>query len=296
MSHLNNHVAVTGRRALLLGSIASIAAAPLPRGVAISIDATNGRCVVPVLLDGQVARMVLDTGAERTVITAAAASRLRLRRDLWVDTPMVGAGGLAEAHPNADVSSATLGGVVLYQSLPGRALSLSVTDQLLDGADGLLGADMLRHQTLDLDMPKARLVLQPVSEAVPTNNSIPLRPWTRGLLLAPLRVDDQELTALVDTGASGTLINARGLYKLGITPARAAQDPVVSVAGLGGRFRAHIHQFASLQFGELSMPAPLLLTTPVPEVAFDVILGLDILGREQFRISYTSLRLDFKSA
>jgi predicted aspartyl protease len=295
MNDLDCRIAVTSRRALLLGSIATIAAAPLPTDTAVSIDVTDGRCVVPMLLDGRLARMVVDTGAERTVMTSTAAARLGLRRDLWVDTPMVGAGGLVETHPNVDVGSATLGGAALFQNLPGRALSLSVTNQPLGDADGLLGADLLRHHTLDLDMQKARLVLWPAGEAVPAGHSMPLWPWARGLLLAPLRVDGQELTALVDTGASATLVNARGLYKLGITSARAAQDPAVTTAGLGGSFQAHMHRFAALQLGPLTLPDPLLLAASVPEAAFDVILGMDILGRQRLLLSYASLKLGFKT-
>jgi predicted aspartyl protease len=278
---------------LLLGSIASIAAAPLPPGVAIPMDVADGRCVVRVLLDGKAARMVLDTGAERSVLTRAAATRLGLRRDLWVDTPMVGAGGLVETHPNVDAGTASLGGVALFQNPLARGLSLAVTNMPLGSADGLLGADVLCHHTLQLDMPRAQLLLQPAHAALAARNTVPLRPWARGLLLAPLRLDGQNLTALVDTGASATLINARGLYKLGLTPARLAQDPVVSTAGLGGSFHTQPHRFTALQCGQLIVPAPLLLTAPVPEAAFDAILGLDILGRQRFSLSYTSLRLGF---
>ncbi len=294
MSDLNHRFAATSRRALLLGSVATMAAAPRPGTIVVSVDVTDGRCVVPVLFDGRMARMVVDTGAERTVITRAAAARLGLRRDLWVDTPMVGAGGLLETRPNVDVGYATLGGVALLQNLPGRGLSLSVTDLPLGEEDGLLGGDMLRHHTLDLDMQTAQLVLGPPGETFSAGNCVPLQPWAHGLLLAPLHVDGQELTALVDTGASATLINARGLYKLGITSAGAARDPVVTAAGLGGSFQGHMHRFAALQLGQLTVSNPLLLTAPVPEAAFDVILGLDILGQQRFLLSYASLRLGLR--
>ena len=264
--------------------------------VAVSIDVIEGRCVVPMLLDGRTARMVVDTGAEWTVLNRAAATRLGLRRDLWVDTPMTGAGGLVERHPNVDAGSATLGGVALFQNEAGRSLSLSVTSQNLGNADGLLGSDLLRHHTLDLDMPNAQLILRPASASVPADNSVPLRPWAHGLLLTTLRLDGKELTALLDTGASATLVNARGLSKLGITTARAALDPVVTTSGLGGRFQAHLHRFASLQLGALTFSSPLLLTAAVPEPAFDVILGLDVLGRQRLLLSYASLRLDLAPA
>jgi len=52
--------------------------------------------------------MMLDTGAERMVMSRAGAVRVGLRRDLWVDTPMVGAGGLLKTPPNVDVGYASL--------------------------------------------------------------------------------------------------------------------------------------------------------------------------------------------
>ena len=216
---------------MLLGGIAMMAACTtavaLPGAVAVPVDVADGRCVVAVLLDGRVARMVVDTGAERTLVTRAAAQRLGLRRDLWVDTPMEGAGGQVERHPNVDVGSPSLGKMALFQET-GRGLSLAVTDLNLGDADGLLGSDLLRHFTLDLDMPKARLVLLPAGGTMAAGNCVQLRPWARGLLLCPVRVDQQELTALVDTGAGATLINARGLHRLGITAANLAGDPVVT--------------------------------------------------------------------
>src|SRR5580698_26191 len=107
-----------GRRTALLGSITSLAAGA-PPDAAIPVEATNGRCVVAVMLDGRKAHMLLDTGTERSVVTSAAVRRLRLRSDPWVDTILRGAGGLLETHPNADVNSATMGRVTLFQRLPG---------------------------------------------------------------------------------------------------------------------------------------------------------------------------------
>ncbi len=288
---VNDRPTVISRRSEL-GSVVVLAAAPLPPVIAVPIEVKDGRCVVPMLLDGRRARMVVDTGAERTVVTRAAAARLGLRRDLWVDTPMVGAGGLLETHPNVDADSATIGGTRLFHELPGRGLSLSVTDLQLGDADGLLGGDLLRHYTLDLDMPQARLALRPAWTA-PTGNVVAVQPWARGLLLAPLRLDGTELTALVDTGASRTLINARGLHRMGITAADAVRDPVVSASGLGGSFQAHLRQFGALQLGQTRFPNALLLIAAVPEIAFDMILGLDVLGQQRFLLSYASLRLGF---
>jgi hypothetical protein len=59
------------------------AAAPRPHAVAtdIPIDIVGGRCFVRVRLDNRPATLLLDTGAETTLLCEAAANRLLLRPD-----------------------------------------------------------------------------------------------------------------------------------------------------------------------------------------------------------------------
>jgi len=278
------------RRGVLLGLLASSAGrASAAAGVAVEI--IGQRCVVPVELDGRTARMILDTGAERTVVTRAAAVRLGLRADAWVATTMRGAGGLLESHANVDVGVASVGGMRLSQKLESGALSLSVTGADLGGADGLLGGDLLRRYTVDLDFPRARLSLRQGEPA--ETDFVRLRPWGRDLLLASLRLDGVDLIGLVDTGAAASLVNARGLYRLGLSPERLADDPVVSLVGLGGRIPARPHRFTELDFGGFGIARPLLLTAAVPEIGYDLTLGMDVLGRQRLVLSYSDMSLGF---
>jgi hypothetical protein len=285
-------VSMIGRRAVLLGGLASLGAVG-PTDAAVPIAIANRRCIVPVLLDGRKARMVLDTGAERTVVTREAVKRLGLRLDLWVESTLRGAGGSLETHANADIGVATVAGVPLFQRQPGDGLSLAVTSADLADADGLLGADVLRHYALDLDFPRARLALRPAYQVAPAVETMRLRLLWPDLLLAPVRLDGHDLTALVDTGASASLVNARGLYRLDLTPERVGQDPAVSMMGLGGKFTAHLHRFAELGFGSLTVPEPLMLTAAIPEPAYDLTLGLDVLGQQRVLLSYVALTLGF---
>jgi predicted aspartyl protease len=282
-----------GRRAALLGGLASLGAAAAPGEAAIPIDVSRGRCILPVLLDGRVARMVLDTGAELTVVTRAAVARLGLRPDPWVGTTLRGAGGLLERHANADAVSAQAGGIKLFQGQPGRGLSLPVTSSDLGGADGLLGGDVLRHYTLDLDIPNARLVLRGAVAPAQTAGAVLLQPLRRDLLLAPVQLDGHALTALLDTGAAASLINARGLYRLGLLPARQVHDSLVPMQALGGESMVRRHRFGELRIGAVTVPEPTILTQAVPEPAYDLVLGLDVLGRQRLVLSYPGMTLQF---
>jgi len=280
-----------GRRLMLSGGLASLCAAAPSADPQIPVDRVNGRCLVPVRLDGGLARMVLDTGAARSVITRAAALRLGLSLDPWVQTTLRGAGGQLETHRNADVRMAAIGPARLLQRPSEPGLSLAVTSSGLDGADGLLGGDILRYFDLDLDVPHGRMALRQAGRSRAGPGAVPLTPLWPDLLLAPVALQGQELTALVDTGSSVSLVNARGLDRLGLSQAAMADDPPAATAAIGGRFPVRVHRFTALRLGALGVPAPMLLTAFVPEPAFDLILGMDVLGRQRVVVSYQSLRL-----
>ena len=252
--------------------------------------------MVPALLDGRAARLVLDTGATWTTLTRAAVTRLRLPLDPWVSSTIIGAGGGLEQHQNAIVRAAAVGGTRLIQRGPGAPLSLRVAAIDLGDADGLLGGDVLRHATLDLDIGNARMALRPPGAAAPATAALRLQALFPDLLLAPVRLDGHDLIALLDTGADRSLINARGLYRLGLTPAAIAPDPFVTAAAIGGRFQAQAHRFAEFSFGPIRLPAPLLMVIDQPEAGFDLLLGRDVLSRERLLLSYSALTLGFGAA
>ncbi len=284
------------RHAALLAGLAKFAAAASPPGPGIPINVTTGRCLVPVSLDGRVATMVLDTGAEMSVMTGAAAARLRLRSDPWISTTLRGATGLLERRADVDVHQALAGGTELFQSRPGIGLTLPVTTADLGGADGLLGGDILRHFTLRLDMPGHRLFLLAAQTLSPTPTEVHLRQFRHTLLLAPVTLDGARLTALVDTGSSATLLNARGLYRLGLASAQMQRDPAAPIQAIGGRSAAREHRFSRLSIGTVSLSDPSVMVVPIPEAAYDLVLGLDILGRQPLLISYSDLTMKLAPA
>ncbi len=235
--------------------------------------------LVAVRLEGQLARLLLDTGATRSVLTVAAVRRLGLHSDAWVDTLLRGAGGRLESHANADVAQASAGPLRLFQR-PGQGLSFSVTRQVFGGADGLLGGDVLKHVEIAVSAA-GEVTLSPPGRVTVTPG-VALSPLFPDLLLAPVTLDGQALTALVDTGASMTLLNARGLHKMG----RLGAGTPATIQALGGPAEVQSHQFKHLTVGPLAIDAPRLLSAAVPEPAFDMILGRDVIGRGAFNISY----------
>jgi predicted aspartyl protease len=289
---LHKRFADMPRRALLLGAPFALGGAPRDPAM-ISIDAAAGRCIVPASLDAHPARLLLDTGSERSIVTHEAALRLGLRPDRWVATTMRGAGGRLERFANIDLARARAGDVALFQNAPGGGLSLAVTTADLGDADGLLGGDVLRHYTIDLDMRRGRLALRTAAPAIKPHGAVPLQWLRRNLLLAPVRLDGHDLVALLDTGATTSLLNARGLFRMALTPSQTAHDPPVGVRAIGGTSAARLHRFADLRIGALTVAAPAVLIAPVAEPAYDIVLGADILGRQRIILSYAALLLQF---
>ncbi len=140
----------------------------------IPLDVVGGAIIVPVEVNGIAASFILDTGAQRSVVTGEAVRRLGLARDQWVGTTLSGVGGI-DRRANADPRSFSLGGVRLVRRTLNHDTSLTVGiiprtvvgDHVIDG---LLGRDFLSVFDLDLDMPARRLTIysvQGLRRAVP---------------------------------------------------------------------------------------------------------------------------------
>jgi predicted aspartyl protease len=277
------------RRMALTGALATIAAAPGSFAVPLSLE--QGACVVPVMLDGHPAHFIIDTGAERSIITHTAAARLKLAPDPWVGTTLQDAGGRLERFANVMVRSARIGNTALLQRTRGP-LSIAVTGADLGMADGLLGGDILHNMTVDLDLPRRTLALWPgQAPATPSAGGVRLQPLRRTLLLAPVQLDGRALTALLDTGATRSLINDRGLYKLGLAASMIAHDQGAAINAVGGASTVRMHAFHELRLAGKSFAQPVVAVVDVTAAAYDLTIGIDILGQQRVLLSYPGLML-----
>jgi hypothetical protein len=152
--------------ACLLMPFAAGAACVVDAKATVPLGVNGGAITVPVAVNRIVATLILDTGAQRSMVTEQAVHRLDLARDQWVGTTMRGVGGI-ESRPNADPRSLTLGGVALVRRTLNHDTSLTVgviprtrVGNLV--IDGVLGRDFLSLFDLDLDVPARRLTLYQV--------------------------------------------------------------------------------------------------------------------------------------
>jgi len=286
--------------ALVMPAIADAACSVDPKAT-VPLDVTNGVISLPVEVNGITATFILDTGAQRSVVTGEAIERLGLARDPWIGTTMSGIGGI-DRRPNADPRSFSLGGVALVRRTLNHDTSLTVAviprthvgEQVIDG---LLGRDYLSVFDLDLDMPGRRLTIYQVRDCAGRflpwagdYTSVPVTTPAEQALMVPVTLDGTPLRALLDTGSGASLLAAPGMVRLGLQLDSLAADRTEVVSGLGPHtVTMHLHRFRSLVVGGETLDSPEIRVAPTRLPLFaDMLLGADWLSGRRVWISYAT--------
>ncbi len=285
----------------LLFPIGAGAACVVDNKATIPLQASAVGITLPVEVNGTSATFIMDTGAERSVVTAEAAQRLGLLRDQWVGTTMGGIGGV-DRRPNADPRSLSLGGLPLVRRTLTHDHSLTVG--VLPGitgtnpvVDGLLGRDYLALFDLDLDLPNRLLTLYQVSDCrgrfLPWPGkyaSIPATIPMGEAIIVPVTIDGKPLRALLDSGATSSLLAAPGMYKMGLEQANLSADPSGQISGLGPHsVTVHRHLFSALTIGNQTITSPSLWVEPIRlSPIVDMLLGADFLANRRVWISFAT--------
>ena len=284
----------------LIGNSADAACVVAPRAV-VPLEVVGGSILVNAVINDRPATMILDTGAQRSVVTPSAIARFELAQDEWVATTMRGIGGI-ERRRNALPRNFSLGGIALARRTVSRDTSLTVATLAHEEAggrriDGLLGRDFLSLFDLVLDMAARRVELFMVEGC--SGNFLP---WTAPYAALPVQnpadtalsvmveLDGVSLRALLDTGASTTLLAAPGMGRLGLAEEALARDPTRALGGLGARaVVAHQHGFGRLRIGGETTERPRIWVAPVrPTPVADMLLGADWLATRLVWISFAT--------
>ena len=284
-------------RALLLGltllPLFAHAACTVSKRVSVPIVRTNGLLTVDVAVNGTPVRFLVDTGAERSVLSIPAAERMHLRRDEWVSTDIQGAGG-RDRERLGRPDTLRLGELPLWRHTLVADNSL-VVGPLPDGVDGLLGEDYLSPYDLELDPASNTMTLYAVEGCsgrfLPWTTPYDMTPLWRpagNILATPLRLDGRAIWAMLDTGANTSAITLTGMIALGL--GAGGGD---TVHGFGrGSLAARTQNFPSVTVGFLP-PAPMnLVIAPIRTLrSLGALLGADWLGTRHIWISWATDRL-----
>lgn len=249
--------------------------------------------LVEVRLNGAPATLVLDSGAERTVLTEAAARRVGLEFDPRNIQRGAGAGGIVSSFA-ARVRRMELAGL----SIPDHPV-LATPHPLgsVGGTpiDGLLPALVLSAFDVDLDMPGRKVTLY--GGTVCGDTAIP--PWSEPSVSLPadfsspprvhlrVRAGGTELRALLDTGAQGITMTTRAANAAGVGAAEIAAGQPVMVRGVGPQpVPARFVRVPELQIGPETGRNTRVIVTDSGMDRIDMILGMDYLAARRLWISY----------
>jgi hypothetical protein len=177
--------------------------APEPRFVAPTRRDRIGRIWAPVLIDGQGPfRLVLDTGASHSAITARVAETLGLSADYPGTITLRGATGTVKV-PAVPVDSLEVGELLM------RPKRLPIVPDALGGAEGILGTDGLGDKRITIEFRHDRITIKRShsEEAALGFVTIPVKFMRGRLLVVDAWLSGVRTKAIIDTGGQSTLGN-----------------------------------------------------------------------------------------
>jgi predicted aspartyl protease len=254
--------------------------------------------IVTLLANGMPVTMLLDTGAETTILTPGVAKRLGAQRpQVEFDRQLRGVAGSLQTT-EIELRSFAIGGVAIPWRRV-RVAPISVASVFSGPLDGVVGADSLNSFDIDLDLPNNRITFyrrQACPAAAPA--------WTEPYitmaagrskgdhLFFPVQLDGHKINAFIDTGAQSTVLSTSAALALGLTPALLARDRAAVLRGagpeqLGGR----VHRFARLEIGGETIRDPEIIVADLNLSDADLVLGIDIVRPWRIWLSYGAQKI-----
>lgn len=256
-----------------------IVTAPEPRYVAPTLRDRIGRIWAPVYIDGKGPfRLVLDTGANRSVVTHTTAARLGKLVETSNLVRLHGVTGTARV-PTIPVESLEVGDLLL------DGHTMPVVQDVFGGAEGALGTEGLADKRIFIDFKNDSIsILRSKRESPPPGyRRIPVQLRNGRLLMFEMSLGGVRTMAMLDTGAQTTIGNnslrealARRIRKeqetkvigvtLDVATAHAISAPPVDIGGI---------KITGMQvtFGDLYIFEAWKLTSKPA-----LLIGMDVIG------------------
>ncbi len=258
----------------------------------VPLEVEEDLLVVPAGINGRWARLVVDTGAERTTIAASTAERLGLPRDPRHTTRSLGVGG-STTSTDAIIDRLVLGGV--HFPLGHVAVGgFKLRGERGLNADGLLGADVLLAFDLDIDVPRGELTLYrarrcpearlPWAEPAVEIAGVRVR---KDRLLVPFELDGMGGMAILDTGAQRDVVGVAMAGRLGLSGENMRNDLLIRQRGVGpAEVVAHLHQFKLMRVGPTVTNLPRLAVMENDAGIGDGLIGATFLLSRRVWLSF----------
>src|SRR5438105_1542201 len=256
----------------------------------------SGRLIVDGEINGQKIGVLLDTGAQNSVILRAAADRLGLTRQTAPGYRAYGVGG--ETY----VEYTVLDEMKLGQGARRNWRVLVLGEREL-GQDHalLLGYDFFQQVDIEFDLPNDTVRLFQAEDC----GNVSLAYWARGTadvislaidnekpgILVPVKLNDRALLAELDSGASRSVVSRLVAAQIGVTP-----DTPTRVIGAFQSFviGGEMIRNPEIRFTDLSIASTQTgCRVALREDLRDMLLGLDFLRAYRVYVAHSQGRLYF---
>ena len=251
-------------------------------------------------LNAETTDMWVDTGAQYTTLSTAAASRLALKIRA-LPGYFEGIGGRTQVYGFV-AHSLQIG------RLHGKDFELAAANMGLSGnghvVDGLLGSDFLAAYDVDVDIADSRVALykttgtcgRPVTALGGELYVVALSSRFTSNDPRPhigVRIEGRKLVALVDTGAPYSALFRDSASRIGLDTASFATDLHFRQRGVGpGAPKAVRHVLTPVSIGELTVShLPVAIIDQAAPADADMILGMDFMSRVHTWFSFSSRNL-----
>jgi hypothetical protein len=174
-----------------------------PRYVAPTRRDQIGRIWAPVLINGRGPfRLVLDTGASSSGVTAMVALALGVSTDASPRVTLRGVTGSADV-PTIKADTLTVGDLAVDSPL------LPIVPDALGGAEGILGSEGLKNKRIFIDFRHDQISITYSRAERPARGflTVPFRLGHGQLIMIPCKVGGVPTEAIIDTGGQATIGN-----------------------------------------------------------------------------------------
>lgn len=250
--------------ALAAGTAPARAACQLAMIAELKVEMVGTKPTIPSEINGQKVLMMVDTGATTNIILTAQAQRLGLKGIYLDNLRMQGIGGESIAS-QATIADFKLGDIPVKDM---QVLVTGDTDTLgHPDIAGLIGASVFSKFDVDFDLSAGVVRLFKPIDCKPAEVVY----WDFPHTIAPLTLIDsfspifetevalngKKVKALLDTGASGSVVTLSAAMTAGVTPRSPGVVPAGESSGLGANTVDNwIARFESFAIGEETIKNP----------------------------------------
>jgi predicted aspartyl protease len=237
------------------------------------------RMTVPVTIKGSGPyHFVVDTGADRTVISRELADRLGLEA--------IGTATLHSMSGVEQVTTVALENLGIAGMVIPRIKAPALTEANL-GAQGLLGIDSLKDRRIIMDFVQHTLTIAEPGEREPVDPDMIVvtgRSRYGQLVLVDAEIDKVRVTVIIDSGAENTIGNPALRALLGKRHRKMVFTPTVLIDVAGGRLDAEVAAVTNVRIANIAlgrMPVAFADAHPFKRFGLEkrpaMLLGIDTL-------------------